>query len=188
MTDSILIVEDEGITALHLRTLLTNWGYAVSAVTDMAEQVVNLIEADPPDLVLMDIRLKGEMDGVEAADIVQKRFNIPVVFLTAHHDDSTRQQIDTSHAYGLVAKPFNDREVYVAVKSALHRRRIELALAREKNGGTPPRLPELGDALLFRPPAEADVLTMCDRQKLSDDSARVTRAGYALARRNEDQS
>jgi len=148
MTDSILIVEDEGITALHLRTLLTNWGFAVSGVTDTAEEVPDLIAAAPPALVLMDIRLKGEMDGIEAARLVHQRFDIPVVFLTAHHDQSTRQRIVTSHAYGLVVKPFEDREVYVAVKSALHRRRIELALGREKIGGSSPQLPELGDAVV----------------------------------------
>ena len=106
MTDSILIFEDEGITSLHLRTLLTDWGFSVSAVADEAEKAADLIEADRPDLVLMDIHLKGKMDDIEAAELIHEQFGIPVVFLSAHNDDSTRRRIEASRAYGLVVKPF----------------------------------------------------------------------------------
>lgn len=147
MTDSILIFEDEGITSLHLRTLLMDWGYLVPAVADEAEKAVELIEANLPDLVLMDIHLKGKMDGIEAADLIHKRFGIPVVFLSAHNDDSTRLRIETSNAYGLVVKPFDERDLYVAVKSALYRRRIEEAL-EPKTDGFSPQLQQLGDAVI----------------------------------------
>ena len=147
MTDTILIFEDEGITALHLRTLLTGWGYSVAAVADTADAAEDLVESTSPDLVLMDIRLKGEVDGIEAADLIHRRFGTPVVFLSAHNDDSTRRRIEASHAYGLVVKPFDERDVYVAVKSALHRRRLEGALAPE-TGGPAPTLPQLGDAVV----------------------------------------
>jgi diguanylate cyclase (GGDEF)-like protein/PAS domain S-box-containing protein len=147
MTETILIFEDEGITALHLRTLLKGWGYSVAAVADTADAAENLIESTSPDLVLMDIRLKGKMDGIEAADLIHQRFGIPVVFLSAHSDESTRQRIEASHAYGLVVKPFDERDVYRAVKSALHRRRIEGALAPEADGPAP-MLPQSGDAVV----------------------------------------
>ena len=147
MTDTILIFEDEGITALHLRTLLAGWGYSVAAVADTAEAAEDLVESTSPDLVLMDIRLKGEMDGIEAADLIHQRFGIPVVFLSAHSDESTRRRIEASHAYGLVVKPFDEQDVYMAVKSALHRRRIEGALAPEVDGPVP-TLPQSGDAVV----------------------------------------
>ena len=147
MTDSILIFEDEGITSLHLRTLLTVWGFSVLAVLDEAEKATDLIEEDPPDLVLMDIHLRGKMDGIEAAELIYERFGIPVVFLSAHSDVSTLRRINASHGYGLVVKPFDERDLYVAVKSALYRRRIEQALVHE-SGGSPPQLPQLGDAVV----------------------------------------
>ena len=90
MKQAIAIFEDEGITALHLRTLLTGWGYSVVAVEDTAESVAEVLESAIPDLVLMDIRLKGEVDGIDAAKLIHERFGIPVVFLSAHHDASTR--------------------------------------------------------------------------------------------------
>jgi diguanylate cyclase (GGDEF)-like protein/PAS domain S-box-containing protein len=147
MTDSILIFEDEGITSLHLRTLLNGWGYSVSDVVDEAEKAADLIEADPPDLVLMDIRLKGKMDGIEAANLIHERFGIPVVLLSAHSDKATRRRIEASRAYGLVVKPFDERDLHIAVKSALHRRRIERALAPEIDGPAP-LLTQLGDAVM----------------------------------------
>jgi len=147
MMDSILIFEDEGITSLYLRTLLTDWGYSVLAVLDEAEKAAEFIEADPPDLVLMDVRLKGKMDGIEAACLIHEQFGIPVVFLSAHNDEATRRRIEASRAYGHVIKPFNERDLYVAVKSALYRRRIERALQPETEGSLP-QLPQLGDAVV----------------------------------------
>ena len=147
MTQAIAIFEDEGITALHLRALLTGWGYSVVAEADTADSIEVLIESATPDLVLMDIRLKGEMDGIDAANLVHERFGTPVVFLSAHIDESTRRRIKASNAYGLVVKPFDDRDVNIAVKSALHRRRIERALAPEIDGPAP-MLPSLGDAVM----------------------------------------
>ncbi|TFG38621.1 MAG: EAL domain-containing protein [Candidatus Aminicenantes bacterium] len=147
MKQAIAIFEDEGITALHLRTLLTGWGYSVVAVEDTAESVAEVLESAIPDLVLMDIRLKGEVDGIDAAKLIHERFGVPVVFLSAHHDASTRRRVEESHAYGLVVKPFADREVKVAVSSALHRRRIERALAPAIDGPAP-TLSELGDAVM----------------------------------------
>ena len=160
-TDTILIFEDEGITALHLRTLLQGLGYSVAAMADTAEAAEELVESNTPSLVLMDIRLKGEMDGIEAARLIHKRFGTPVVFLSAHNDEATRRRIEESHAYGFVVKPFEDREVELAVSSALHRRRIERALAQETDGPAP-TLPELGDAVMATD-AEGRIVYMNER-------------------------
>ena len=144
---TIAIFEDESVTALHLRTLLTGWGYSVAVVADTAESAEAVIESAAADLVLMDIHLKGKIDGIDAANIIHRRFGIPVVFLSAHNDATTRRRIAASHAYGLVVKPFDDQEVRMMVKSALHRRRIERALAPETDGPAP-TLSELGDAVM----------------------------------------
>jgi diguanylate cyclase (GGDEF)-like protein/PAS domain S-box-containing protein len=161
MTARILILEDESITSLHLRTLLEGWGYAVSAVLDTADGVTDLIATDPPDLVLMDIRLKGEADGIDAAGLIHDLFGIPVVLLSAHNDDATRRRVEQSSAYRLVVKPFESQELYVAVKAALHRKRIEQALSRDP-GDTPPDLPKLGDAVMATD-AQGRVLYMNER-------------------------
>ena len=147
MTERIVIFEDEGVTALHLRILLTSHGYSVPEVADSAEQAEELVGAAEADLVLMDIRLKGWVDGIEAAKLIRERFNIPVIIISAHNDSKTRRRIETSHAYGHVVKPFDDRDVVVAVRSALHRRRLEKALASGATSGTP-ELPQLGGAVV----------------------------------------
>ena len=117
------------------------------AVANEADSVEALIESAKPDLVLMDIRLKGEMDGIDAANLIYEKFGTPVVLVTAHNDDSTRRRIKESHAYGVVVKPFAERDIETAVKSALHRRRIERALSPETDRPTP-LLPSLGDAVV----------------------------------------
>ncbi|MCG6947828.1 MAG: EAL domain-containing protein [Acidobacteria bacterium] len=161
MTEKILILEDESITALHLRSLLEGWGYAVTAVLDTADGITDVIDKDLPDLVLMDIRLKGETDGIEAARLIHDRFGIPVVFLSAHNDDATRRRVEQSSAYRLVVKPFESQELYVAVKAALHRKCIEQALSQDA-AGAPPELPRLGDAVMATD-AQGRILYMNER-------------------------
>ena len=128
MMDKVIVVEDEGITAMHLREMLVGWGYEVPATADKAEDALDRIAAQNPDLVLMDIRLKGRLDGIAAAELIQRRFDVPVVFLSAHSDKGTLQRVKSSPAYGFIVKPFDERDVQVAVKSALYRHRIDRAL------------------------------------------------------------
>jgi diguanylate cyclase (GGDEF)-like protein/PAS domain S-box-containing protein len=143
--DQIFIVEDEGITAMHLRALLAGIGYNVTGIEDTAEGALDRIAETPPDLVLMDIRLKGTMDGVTAGHLIRGRYGIPVVFLSAHNDEGTLQRVKASRAYGFVVKPFVEQDVAMAVASALFRHRIESVLAESEDpstmtlgeGGTP---------------------------------------------------
>ena len=147
MEEKVVIFEDECITALHLRTLLSGLGYVVVAVKDSTDKAAEIISSNPPDVVLMDIHAEGEMDAIETAELIHDQFGIPVVFLSAHNDDSTRRRIEASRAYGLVVKPFNEDDVYVAIKSTLHRRRIEQALAPETDV-VAPMLSDLGDGVM----------------------------------------
>lgn len=128
-SEKIVIFEDEGVTALHLENTLNRAGYEVAAVEESADQVEDLIRSTEPDLVLMDIRLRGVVDGVDAARLVRENFGIPVVIVTAHNDQATRRRIESSGAHGVVLKPFEEREIVVAVQSALRRHRLEQALA-----------------------------------------------------------
>src|SRR5580693_6352432 len=89
LADRILIVEDERITAEDLEEVLKDLGYQVSAVVSSGEEAIREAERNRPDLVLMDIRIKGEMDGTEAARLLRERFDVPVVYLTAHADRDT---------------------------------------------------------------------------------------------------
>jgi PAS domain S-box-containing protein len=124
----VLIVEDERIVALALERALRRMRYSVTGITDSGEEAVRKAAQAHPDLVLMDIRLRGEMDGIEAAAEIQGRFDIPVVYLTAYADESTVQRAKVTAAFGYVLKPFEERELRVAIEMALYKHAAEQRL------------------------------------------------------------
>jgi two-component system, response regulator PdtaR len=101
LANKILIVEDERITAEDLEEVLKDLGYQVSAVVSSGEEAIREGERNQPDLVLMDIRIKGDMDGAETARILRERFDVPVVYLTAHADRDTLERAKHSRDAGL---------------------------------------------------------------------------------------
>jgi CheY-like chemotaxis protein len=115
----ILIVEDESIVVLDLEHRLGHLGYAVCAVAASGAEAIQKAAASRPDLVLMDIRLRGEMDGIEAAKTIGARFDIPVVYLTALADRDTLQRAEATAPYGYIHKPFDDNELYKVIEAAL---------------------------------------------------------------------
>ncbi len=121
----IMIVEDEGIVALQIRTTLEQRGYQVVDICSSGEEALVHIEEAGPDLVLMDMKLQGAMDGIEAADLIAKRHDLPVIFLTAHSDDRTIERARESTPYGYILKPFNARELAITVEIALHKHKID---------------------------------------------------------------
>ena len=121
----ILIVEDEGIVAANLEDLLKRLGYTVAGKAATGRQAIEETARLRPDLVLMDIILKGQMDGVEAAREITKNYDVPVVYLTAHADDLTRQRAQLTGPFGYVVKPFDERELHVGVEIALYRAEAE---------------------------------------------------------------
>jgi PAS domain S-box-containing protein len=124
----ILVVEDEGITAKHIESRLTGLGYEVPAIAQTGAEAIEKAEQIRPDLVLMDIQLKGEMDGVQAARQLSERFGVPVTYLTAFADDATLARAQDTAPYGYVVKPFGERELHAAIQMALTRRRLERAV------------------------------------------------------------
>ncbi|MBW3540848.1 MAG: PAS domain S-box protein, partial [Planctomycetes bacterium] len=130
----ILIVEDQGIVARDLKLCLEGLGFTVPALTASAEEALELARAHRPDLVLMDIRLKGEMDGIEAAGRIREDLHLPVVYLTAQVDRSTIERAKATGPFGYVLKPFDQRELHTTIEMALatHRLESELRESRER--------------------------------------------------------
>jgi signal transduction histidine kinase len=127
----ILIVEDECITAMDIQNCLQNFGYNVPAIADSGEEAIALAETLKPDLILMDIILKGEMDGTAAAKYISCRHQIPIIFLTAFSDEMSLQRAAMSAPYGYVTKPFEAQDLHIAVTMALTKRNLEKKLAVE---------------------------------------------------------
>jgi two-component system cell cycle sensor histidine kinase/response regulator CckA len=121
----ILIVEDNRTMARDLEARVTRLGFAVAGVTPSGEQAIALAERERPDLVLMDIRLQGEMDGIAAADHVRAKLHLPVVFLTAHADDATLRAASVTEAFGYIIKPAQDRELRIVIEMSLYKHAAE---------------------------------------------------------------
>ena len=121
MKKKILIVEDEILVAEDIRQTILELGYNVSSVVSSGEQAVEEANIHKPDLVLMDIFLSGEMDGIEAANQIHSRLNIPVIFLTAYDDKQIMEQTRISKPYAFINKPFNKRELHANIEFALQR-------------------------------------------------------------------
>lgn len=117
----IIIAEDEAIVAVNLQLRLQSLGYEVLTIVDSGEEAVDQVCALRPDLVLMDIRLAGAMDGVMAAQAIRSTQDLPVVYLTAYTDDETVQRAKTTEPYGYLVKPFDARELHTAIVMALHK-------------------------------------------------------------------
>ena len=115
----ILVVEDESIVALDIQSRLQNLGYQVPTTVGNGELAIEQVEATQPDLVLMDIMLQGELDGVQTAERIKERFDVPVIFLTAYSDESTLQRAKNTSPFGYLLKPFNDRELHTSIEITL---------------------------------------------------------------------
>ncbi|MFO0939317.1 MAG: response regulator [Pirellulales bacterium] len=128
----ILIVEDELIVSADIAARLTLMGYEVVGQVDEASQALERFRATQPDLLLMDIRLKGSVDGITLAETIRSQSSVPVVFLTAHADDSTLQRVKITEPHGYILKPFDERELKIVVEVALYRAMTERRLAENQ--------------------------------------------------------
>ncbi len=125
MAKQILIVEDERIVAEDIRRSLENLGYFVSAVASSGMEALKKTQENIPDLALVDIVLRGTMDGIETARQMHTHFNIPVVYLTAYDDEETLHRAKTTEPYGYLLKPFKERELHTTIEMALHKHEME---------------------------------------------------------------
>jgi PAS domain S-box-containing protein len=129
---NILIVEDERIIARDIQHSLENLGYAVPAIVSSGKKAIEKATEIRPHLILMDIRLKGEMDGVEAAERIRAAFDIPVIYLTAYADDETLQRARITEPFGYILKPFEEREVHSVIQMALYKHEAERKLKEQE--------------------------------------------------------
>src|SRR5215218_1562607 len=128
----ILIVEDSTTAAFVLKQPLENAGYVVIGSCDSGEDAVTFVEKMKPDLILMDIVLKGVLDGIQTAGLLKQKFNLPSVFLTSLTDRKTIDRAKVTEAYGYLAKPFDSREVVAVIEMALYKHDIESQLKRSE--------------------------------------------------------
>lgn len=121
----ILIVEDEHIVAMGIKKMLKILGYTVTGVASSGEDAISKTESTFPDVVLMDIMLKGDLDGVEAAREIRERFDVPIVYLTAYSDNNILERAKITEPFGYIIKPFDEKDLYSSIEIALHRQRKE---------------------------------------------------------------
>jgi len=136
----ILIVEDEIIIAADLESRLNGLGYTVCGKATSGEKALKLVEQYQPDLVMMDIVLQGEMDGIDAAEVIRDKWSIPVVFITAYAETDRLERAKLTYPFGYLLKPFQDRDLKITVEMALYvakvdleRRKMESELRKTKN-------------------------------------------------------
>ncbi len=144
---NIIIVEDNNIVMLELKDRLNEMGYNVVDTASSAMEAIEKVELHSPDLTMMDIRLKGEMDGIDAAAVIKKEYNTPIIYLTAHTDNNTLERAKITEPYGYIIKPFEERELHTTIEMALYKHSMEKKL-RESEHWLSSTLKSIGDALI----------------------------------------
>ncbi len=120
-TIEVLIVEDEIVLALGMEASLEDLGYEVPSIATSADTAVKSVKEYSPDIVIMDINLKGKKTGIQAAKEIWEKYQIPIVFLTSYSDDATFKDAMGSEPYAYLTKPCRDRDLDIAIKTALHK-------------------------------------------------------------------
>jgi PAS domain S-box-containing protein len=147
-TIKVMVVEDESIVAKDIQNRLKRLGYNVVDVVSSGEEAIRKVAETQPDLVLMDIVLKGDIDGIEAAKQINTLFNIPIVYLTAYADDSTIQRAKITEPFGYILKPFQVKELHSAIQIALYKHEVEKKL-KEKKSWFSTTLKSISDAVIL---------------------------------------
>ena len=129
----IFVVEDEKIVAMDIKNSLKRAGYIVTGVVSTGEEALLKVSEALPDLVLMDIRLKGKLDGIETAKKIYSQFDIPIVYLTAYADDKTLERAKVTEPFGYLLKPFEDRELEITIDIAIYKHELGNKLKESEN-------------------------------------------------------
>ncbi|MBN1647887.1 MAG: SpoIIE family protein phosphatase [Spirochaetales bacterium] len=129
----VMVVEDESLIALEIKESLESYGYSVPEVVSTGNDAISKALTGQPDLILMDIRLDGDMDGIEAASTIRENFSVPVIFLTAHSDEETLTRAKYAESFGYLIKPFEEKELNAAIEMALYKSAREKNIRRNEN-------------------------------------------------------
>jgi PAS domain S-box-containing protein len=128
----ILIVEDQLIIAMDLKLTVEGLGYGVIGIADTAEECFHYLQKEIPDLILMDIMLSGNIDGISAAGQIQQNFDVPIIYLTAHSDENSLVRANLTGPYGYIVKPIDEKDLYTSIEIALHRFSIDKELKKNE--------------------------------------------------------
>lgn len=172
----ILVVEDEAITAMRIKSSLEKMGYAVTSTVFSGEEALQCIEKDRPDLALMDIILDGQMNGIEAAGEIRSRFKIPVVYLTAHSEESMLKRIKNTEPFGYITKPFDEGELRAVVEIAFYKHAAEDRLQKLREDlevEVKKRTAELESAVELLQKAETDLRSYAQELEESNTTLKV---------------
>lgn len=142
-----MVVEDEGIIAQDIKNCLEGLGYIVPDVVFTGNEAITRAEEVCPDLILMDIVLKGEIDGIETAAVIREKYNIPIVYLTAYEDDRTLKRAKMTEPLGYILKPFEERYLRSSIEMALYKHQMETKL-KENERWLAAVLKSVGDAVI----------------------------------------
>jgi len=118
LPNTIMIIEDEAITQRYLKDIIHHLNIELVGYFDGSEGVMERLQSTQPDMILMDINLKGAMDGIELTRKILSKYQIPIVFITAYHDDNTVEEVIELSPYGFVIKPFTSKGIQIALKLA----------------------------------------------------------------------
>jgi len=123
--EKILVVEDEWVVANQICSNLKEFGYTVCSTASTGDDAIKKVEADRPDLILMDIVLKGKMDGIETADRITLRFDIPIIYLTAYTKPEYIERAKQTKPFCYLVKPFKEHELYPNIEMAIHKHKVD---------------------------------------------------------------
>ena len=130
---NVLVVEDESIVSKDIQHSLKKLGYNVVGASATGEKAIELANSEHPDIVLMDIMLKGEMNGIEAADRIKKDLSIPIIFLTAYADELTLSKAKVTQPYGYILKPFKEIDLHTTIEMAIYKHGKEQEVVKERD-------------------------------------------------------
>jgi two-component system, LytTR family, response regulator LytT len=129
---NVLVVEDESIVAKDIQQSLIRLGYNVIGTASTGEKAISLAEEFRPDIVLMDIMLKGSINGIEAAGEIKAKLGTPVIFLTAYADEGTLAKAKVTEPYGYIIKPFKEIDLHTSIEMALYKHKKESEILKER--------------------------------------------------------
>jgi DNA-binding LytR/AlgR family response regulator len=130
---NIFIVEDESIVAKDIQNNLIKLGYNVIGIANNGKDAIDQIKETNPDVVLMDIMIKGDLTGIEVAEQIRKHINVPVIFLTAYADESTLSRAKVTEPYGYILKPFKEIDLHSTIEMAVYKHQKDSALQKERD-------------------------------------------------------
>ncbi|MFO0321041.1 MAG: LytTR family transcriptional regulator DNA-binding domain-containing protein [Bacteroidota bacterium] len=130
---NVYIVEDESIVAKDIFNCLKKLGYNIAGTTNNSEDAIKEIFVLKPDIVLMDIMIKGSVSGIDVAEILRKEYNIPVIFLTAFADESTLSKAKITEPYGYILKPFKEVDLHSTIEMAIYKHKKDKELQKERD-------------------------------------------------------